>query len=314
MRFAILCAAIVAALVSPSAPAHASILGVAGEFNGFIFGNLSSVSADTEGRLAVGGNFTAENYSVGFGTVGPSLPNSHGTRDDLIVGGDMNAKGGWQVFYGNAVWGTSLTAAPTTPNGSTFQGAPIDFAAVQADLLAKSAYMASLPANGTSELKWGTVLELIGTNPVLNVFNVAEFDWESSWDKQITIPTGSTALINIAGLDVDYQGGLSVNGSNALNNPAGRNVLYHFPDALTVDNNHIAMIGSLLAPKAHLTLNGGGINGVGIAASAQQVNGGEFHNFNFTGDIPFAPPAPEPASAMIFGIGAALALVASRRR
>ncbi len=204
-----------------------------------------------------------------------------------------------------------------TVNGNTHFGNPVDFAAAEADLLAKSDYWAALPANGTSELKWGTVLELIGTNPVLNVFNVAEFDWESSWDKQITIPTGSTALINIAGLDVDYQGGLSVNGSNALNNPAGRNVLYHFPDALTVDNNNIAMIGSLLAPKAHLTLNGGGINGVGIAASALQKNGGEFHNFTFTGELPFSPPpppTPEPTSAAIFAIGALCGLSTMGRR
>jgi choice-of-anchor A domain-containing protein len=259
-------------------------LGVANDFNGFIFGNLTATGGDTEGRLAVGGNFQATNYSVGAGGVGPALPNSFGTRDDLIVGGDMNAIGAWQVFYGNAVWGASLTAAPTIPvgNGTVFQGTPVNFAAAQADLVANS-----------SVFMFST-LTLTGIDPLMNVFTVTESDWENSTDKQINVPAGATALINILGTSITQGGGLAVNGSNNPANPQGAYLLYHYPQATTINSNGIAMIGSVLAPYANLTLNAGGINGVGIAAAATQISGGEFHNFTFNGNI-----VPEPSSAVL---------------
>ena len=126
------CAALLAFLLRM--PSQAATLGIANDYNAFIFGNLNAAGGDTEGRLAVGNNLNASSYGVGV-----TLTNSGGTRDDLVVGNNMNAQGGWQVFNGNAVYGATLTAAPTTPNGSTFQGTPVDFAAAQADLLAKSA-------------------------------------------------------------------------------------------------------------------------------------------------------------------------------
>jgi choice-of-anchor A domain-containing protein len=298
-------AAILAVIIA--SPATAGILGVAGDFNGFVFGNLNSAGQDTEGRLAVGGNFTASNYGVGV-----TLTNSHGTRDDLVVGGNMNAIGAWQVFNGNAVWGASLTASPTTPNGNTHQGTPVDFAAAQAYLTAKSAYWGSLAATGTSVLTFST-LTITGTNPGLNVFQVAQSDWQNSSDKQIHIPVGATALINIAGTSISYQGGLALNGSSsAAGNPALPGVLYNFPNATSISNNNIALLGSLLAPLATLTINGGNIDGNGIALNVIQQNGGEFHNFTFTGDLP-SVPVPEPGTFALLLLGA-VALISRRVR
>src|SRR5262249_38300909 len=57
-------------------------LGVASEFTVFLLGDYTASFTDSEGRVSVGGNV---NFN-GFG-VGDRLPNSHGTRDDLIVGG-----------------------------------------------------------------------------------------------------------------------------------------------------------------------------------------------------------------------------------
>lgn len=314
MRLVMVCAALAAALVFHSAPARASILGVAGEFNGFVFGNLSSAGQDTEGRLAVGGNFFASNYGVGSGGVGPAVPITNPRTDVLVVGGNLNAQGGWQVFNGNAVYGTSLTAAPTTPWGVTYQGTPVDFAAVQADLLAKSSAWSALTPNASVVFDGYSTVTLTATNAGLNVFNVSEAVWEATSTKQIVNPfPNATLLINIAGTDVSQFGGLFYNGTQTPSTAHGK-VLFNYYDATTLTNNHIGILGSVLAPKAALTLNGGGVNGNGIAASVLQQSGGEFHNFAFTGDIPFAPPVPEPTTAAIFGIGATLALVASRRR
>lgn len=301
MRLFILCAAVCAALAVQVAPVRASILGVGGDFNGFVFGNLTSHGQDTEGRLAVGGNFTASSYAVGSGGIGPAVPITNPRTDVLVVGGDMNAIGMWQVFNGNAVWGTSLTAAPTTFNGVTKQGTPVDFAAAQADLLAKSAYWGTLATNATIFYDGYSTLTLTATNPGLNVFNVPENIWEITSSKQIVNPNpNATLLINILGTDIAQANGMSYNG-NGSPSTAHSKVLFNYPNATSLLTSNMAVLGSVLAPQAALTISGGGINGNGIAASALQQNGGEFHNFSFNGDLPFNPPTPEPTSAVMLG-------------
>ncbi len=314
MRFSIICAAMAVALLFQIAPSHASILGVAGDFNGFVFGNLTSAGQDTEGRLAVGGNFTASNYAVGSGGIGPAVPITNPRTDVLVVGGDMNAIGLWQVFNGNAVWGTSLTAAPTTANGITYQGTPVDFAAAQVDLLAKSAYWATLPTNASVVYDGYSTLTLTATNPGLNVFNVPENFWEVTSNKVILNPNpNATLLINILGTDISQANGMSYNGSSSPSS-AHSNVLFNYADATTLNISSMAVLGSVLAPQAALTISGGGINGNGIAASAHQQNGGEFHNFAFTGDLPYVNPAPEPTSLVIVGGLMLIGTLAGRRR
>ncbi|QDT76066.1 choice-of-anchor A family protein [Lacipirellula limnantheis] len=311
MRLSYLCAMAAAIVLTfgLSVDARAANLGAANAFNGFIFGNLTSAGQDTEGRLAVGGNFTASNYGVGSGGIGPAVPITNPRTDVLVVGGDMNAQGGWQVFNGNAVWGTSLTAAPTTPSGVTYQGNPVNFAAAQADLTAKSTAWGALSTNASVVFDGFSTLTLTATSAGLNVFNVSESVWESTSNKQIVnaFPM-ATLLINILGTNVTQFGGMSYNGSSSPSAAHG-GVLFNYPQATVVQTNNIAMLGSVLAPYAALTINGGGINGVGVAASAHQQNGGEFHNFTFTGDIPVVP---EPTSLALAGLG--LAAIAVKRR
>ena len=77
---------------SPAFAASAS-LGVAGNYNAFIFGNFTGTS-DTEGRLAIGGNGEFWHYSVG-----DKLP-ANNTGDVLVVGGDLHYRNG-RVYYGD---------------------------------------------------------------------------------------------------------------------------------------------------------------------------------------------------------------------
>ena len=107
----------------------ASGLGVASDYSAFILGDFHGQYSDIQGRLAVGGNATITGYSVGTG-----LTDSDGTRDDVIVGGNIDYTNG-QVFNGNVVYGgTGHFDMFGIPNGTTRQGNVIDFAKARTDL------------------------------------------------------------------------------------------------------------------------------------------------------------------------------------
>ena len=127
---------------------------------------------------------------------------------------------------------------------------------------------------------------------------MTEAAWENSNDKQINIPVGSTVLINIAGTNVAFNGGLAINGQQNDFDPAIPGILYNFASATSLQPSNIAVLGSVLAPLADLTLTGGDINGITIVANALTQNGGEFHNRGFTGTLP-NPSVPEPWSVAL---------------
>ena len=74
-------------------------LGIANDFSAFVLDDANLFHSDVQGRVAVGDDATITGYAVG-----DQLPNSHGTRDDLIVGGDLHFTNG-QVYFGNVAYG-----------------------------------------------------------------------------------------------------------------------------------------------------------------------------------------------------------------
>lgn len=276
------------------ASASASLFGGAGDYNAFLFGNLNAIGGDTEGRLAVGGNATMQYYSVGYHS-----PDSKGTLDHLVVGGDLNAIGNWQVFGGNTKYGGKLVGSPSTVAPNTIsQGSPIAFGTVQTQMQDLAADLAAMPDTGTSWREYST-LNIKGEDPVLNVVTINPSDWASVSDRQITAPAGSTLIINIPGATNSMSGGLALNGISR------GNVLYNFYESTTINASSIALYGSMLAPYATLNLTSGSIDGNAILLNAVQRNGGEFHNYPFTG-------TPEPATVGLLLVG--MALCRRRRR
>lgn len=290
-------------------------LGTALNYNGLIFGDLVvPTGADTEGRLVVAGSATfQDNYVVGApppfsSPQGAQLPLDP-TRDDFIVGENIFNNGGFAwVVNGNAVYGETFTGPPLQhAAGSTRQQSPVllsstrgnavtsggqSFAQLQAELFSRSQFWGGLPARGVgTQFFGGGVLNLIGTDPTLNVFNVPAAQWSgTNLIRNIGAPAGSTVLINIIGPSVTINGGAML-----LAGVDRENVLLNFPQATAIASTDFDYEGSVLAPLASATFDGGILTGNGIfGGDVTQGGGFEFHNFTFRGDLPDFPPNVVP--------------------
>lgn len=249
-------------------------LGVAAPFNLFVLKNFVAPSSDVEGKAAVGGNANLSGYSVG-----DKLPNSNGTEDVLIVGGNLVYTSG-RVYNGNVVYG-GVTNLPVNSvsieEGTLRHGSVIDFAQAATELQGLSTRLAGYQSNGTTTFEWGT-LALTGDNPFLNVFTVNAADLNQAHTVDITVPNGATVLVNILGTNVNWHGGLWVRGTTI------NSVLYNFPEATSITLSGIDVTGTLLAPFADLNFPAGLITGQAIVKS--MTGAGQFNLSPFIGNIP----------------------------
>jgi len=285
-------------LVGLSTTSHAfNPFAGAENFNAVVFGNLTAVAGDTEGRLAVGGNMTASSYAVG-----PLAAPDAGTNS-LVVGGNLNAQGGWQVFNGNTKYGGTLVNAPSmvAPYTLQQQSGVYDFAGRKTEFINISNSLAGLATTGTHVYQWSTYT-LTGTNAGLNVFNVNAADWAAASNRIIDAPSGSTVLINVSGASGSLANGMALQGGIDRTR-----VMLNYSQATNLSFSNIGVEGSLLAPNAFLNLASGNVNGISVIDGANQVNGGEFHNWTFNGST----PVPEPATLLVLG---GLSALAARRR
>lgn len=265
----------------------ASPLGVAADFNVFVFGPITQSNTDSQGRVAAGGDARLTGYGVGDG-----LSNSAGQRDDLVVGGSLTYNQG-QVFNGNLVTGGAAALTNVgLPNGTARQGAVVDFAAAAGQLASLSAMWAALAANGATTDAAGA-LHLTGTDSSLDVFAVSGTQLAAADDLTISAPAGATVLVNVSGTAGQMQSvGMTVSGTDR------QHVLFNFASATTLTLSAISVQGSVLAPGADVTFNNGNLEGTLIARSL--TGNGEFHNFppqvQLNGAAPTPPGQPAPPS------------------
>ena len=253
-----------------------SDLGIASDFNVFIFGSVKQTDAIVKGRAAFGGG-----VDLSYFYVGENLTNSSHTRDDLIVAGDLNYQYG-TVYNGNVRIGGNFEFGPAVqlPNGYFKNGNPIDFGAAQQDLRNQSNDWSGLAPDGTATVQ-GSSIMLNGSKDGLNVFSVSGADLSSAADIIINAPAGSTALINVSGTTIGMSASAFV-----LNGIDQQHVLYHFYEATTltlVTNGNPGIKGTVFAPEADVALNGGIINGQLVAASLTGT--GQFRHVPFSGAI-----------------------------
>lgn len=274
-----------------------------GSFNAIVFGNLNANSGDSEGRLAVGGNFSfiplsPAGYSVGIAGPGVGSGNAPSGVDNFVVNQNLHNGGNenWSVL-GTMIYNTS--SGNTLVEGNTILSG-IENHILFEDLLTHyaglSASLANIPSNGaTMYPEYANPIILTGTDPVLNVFTI---DMASNFvgslltnftgGIEVNIPVGSTAIVNVIDSKPKFAGGqMMVNGVGIPTYGSGSKVLFNFPNADSLILSNFGLLASVLAPNAHLVGTGGSINGQAvIGGNVTQTGGFEFHNFKFTGEIP----------------------------
>jgi choice-of-anchor A domain-containing protein len=321
------------AVCSSSLPLKASALplGAATGYNVFLFSNFSESWTDAEGRMAVGGNFTSNGFTVasnrsgdGAGVwslvVGGNYTNAYNRLGggDLFVGGNMYwntptlpndayvngnvTNTGWGSVGGKIYYGGTYASTGTLPNQKLGTPAPppIDFLSAKTDLSSLSANLSAAEATGTvGDNGYGTY-SLAGTAGV-NVFNLSKSSYSGS-TINISAPAGATVIVNVAGSAASFNGG-SVN----ISGTDKRNVIFNFGSATAISLSSIGFNGTILAPFADITGSYGNINGQVIANSFSGTT--EFHDFLFTGSLParfeadtVVSSTPEPGTwAMLAG-------------
>lgn len=242
-------------------------------WNGFFMGNFDALSSDTQGKLAVGGNFDVKSYSVG------DEDRSDYHEDIVFVGGTCTWETG--MIVGNLRCGNvaisesmnnSIEASPSKikPFGDVSFGNEYSFyESVQGELNA----VQGKSIEGTLADGEGDTLTLAKRA------RVALFD--ASGNNEVVVFTMScTQLntyhsVNIKNLGADTYVVFKLTGNddcklsnvNFLGTNAYSKTLFLFPDATDVLISETSVPGSIIATGAHFTAQSGEVNGQVIGAS-----------------------------------------------
>lgn len=260
-----------------------------GNFNVVVLGDYEAVTGISEGRLAVGGNFTLNSPNQGF-TVGVGA-DAPATSDNFIVQGTYtNMSGQVASLKGNFFYGSlgTFTPPPTvTPPGTVNNLANrLNFSGMQSHYNTLSAGYESQPASSSPDpIVSGSTLTLTGDNTVKNyVFNVTVTTNTITGIDFVNIPAGSGILINILNTNVSF-----ASGGTSMVATFKEKTLLNFPNAQAILLNGFTLEGGILAPNANLsaTGNASAINGpVVIGGDINQTGTLNFNNTCFTYPLP----------------------------
>jgi choice-of-anchor A domain-containing protein len=325
--------AVLALVIATQANAISIDLGPATGYNLFIKENFTQPGADSQGKIAIGGNANigqydvAVNYEPNTWRDGKQFWSEPGKYSDvLVVGGDLTTtQWAWGNVKGNLILGGKLTdgSSKNAVLGSTTKATPIDFNTAFTQLAALSKELAGQSNTGGLEFKYNNWLILDGaSNNDVYVANITGHQLAKATDLTATgLDKNDTLIINVSGKNIKFD---SLNygkreGFDPLN-MAASNILYNFFEAekITFEGG---IKGNILAPNADFTFLQGDLSGQVIAKSwtggwGAQANlwDGFFVPPVEPPPIPTTPPTvtvPEPSAVLLLLCGL-LALIVIR--
>ncbi|MEM9083651.1 MAG: choice-of-anchor A family protein [Planctomycetota bacterium] len=283
--------------------AHAAAFG---GWNLVVANDLTFSSSEVDGSAIIGGNLLGgtSNYSIRAVTAVNGTGLAIG--GSLAAGATVNINNSGDFRIGNTA---DILGTANVNGGQTIQDASV--AATAASLIAQaqadSAFLGGLNATGVVD---GAGNINGNANTMIGGLNVAIFDLtQTQVDSglgQLNLNMGSadTVIINYStggtgAVDLSAPPNL-IGGFNQQNSAR---ILWNFVDAtaITINNN---FNGTILAPDATLSVNGGGING-SVVVDSILVQDAEIRLNLYTGFI------PSPSASALFGCAGLLAL---RRR
>ena len=335
-------ALLTAMLLSSNALADGIDLGQASGYNAFVKENFSVTSSDTEGRIAIGGDF---NINGGY-DLGTKI-NDFGMGDgpSLVVGGNITKSGPGNLnvylsstlpdpILGDAVIGGTVTGGPIGANNivQNANALPVNFNSAFDHLTSLSDQLANRTATPATNSGWKLDFVPGATTPEddVYVFNVDEAlfknQWggnRSDWHLDITsMSPNSTVVFNIVDSNgdktIDFtQANIFLNGNQALseyfnkgqaNGQPPVQVLYNFHGANTL-NITSDLYGTILAPEANI-FSDSMVYGQ-VIGNAWTGNG----QINYNPFVPVDPPTtPVSEPGMLAMFFSAIAVMMIRRR
>lgn len=326
--------AVLALLISTQASAISIDLGPATGYNLFIKENFTQPGADSQGKIAIGGNANIGQYDVGVnyepGTSRDGIkfwtdPKKY--SDVLVVGGNLTTtQWAWGNIKGNLTLGGELTAGSSKNAvlGTTTKGTPIDFNAAFEQFNVLSKTLAGEANTGGIDFKYNNWLILDGTSQNdVYVANITGQMLASATElTALGLDQNDTLIINVSGKNINFD---SLNyiqreGLAALNMSASH-ILYNFFEAENITFSG-GIKGNILAPNANFNFLQGDLSGQVIAKSWTGGWGAQANLWDgfFVPPVdipptPTTPPivkVPEPTSIILLLVGL-LALVIIRR-
>ncbi|MEN0038154.1 MAG: choice-of-anchor A family protein [Cellvibrio sp.] len=326
--------AVLALVISSQASALSIDLGPATGYNLFIKENFTQPGADSQGKIAIGGNANIGQYDVGVnyepGTHRDGIqfwtdPKKY--SDVLVVGGDLTTtQWAWGNVKGNLILGGELTAGSSKNAvlGTTTKAKPIDFTSAFEQFTELSKTLAGEANTGGVEFKYNNWLMLNGTaDSDIYIANITGQMLGAATDLTAKgLDKNDTLIINVSGKNINFD---SLNYGARENYSAldlsASHILYNFFEAENITFSG-GIKGNILAPNANFTFLQGDLSGQVIAKSWTAGWGAQANLWDgfFVPPVdipptPTTPPVvtvPEPTSIILLLVGL-LALVMVRR-